>query len=170
MRMNASLFRQSNKRAYLPLGYSIMLVMVLLTFAACNNNTLFMGNNPVNEDGWEKNQPLVFEIPVADTTGLHTMHFLLRHTTDYPFSNLYVFLDIEFPDNRIMRDTLECILADRTGKWTGKGFGRIKSSEYLFRDNVWFPDSGTYTIRIRHGMRTNPLPGISDAGIMIRKK
>lgn len=120
--------------------------------------------------GWHQDDLIHFEVELADSVSLHELYLLVRNSTDYPYSNLYLFLDIEFPDKRLLRDTLECILVQRDGQWTGKGFGKIRSNQFLFRDNVWFPNDGTYHFRIQHGMREDTLIGITDIGIRLDKK
>lgn len=147
----------------------IILGWVLL-FSGCNPGTVFQESSPIPSENWHLEHVAGFEASVSDTSSLHKLYLEVRNTTDYPYSNLYLFLDIEFPDGRILRDTIECMLAERSGRWTGKGFGRIKSNAFLFRDDVWFPEAGIYSFRIRHGMREESLPGISDIGIRIDRK
>jgi gliding motility-associated lipoprotein GldH len=81
-----------------------------------------------------------------------------------------LFLNIEFPDGTTLRDTIECILAQRNGQWSGKGFGKIRSNSFLFRTNVWFPQPGNYVFRMEQAMRTELLEGIADIGLRIERK
>lgn len=148
----------------------IVAILVITGFAACSGKTAFQESKPVPASGWQAENPVEFSFTTADTTRLHQMYLTIRNTTDYPYSNLYLFLDIEFPDDRAFRDTLECILAGKDGKWTGKGFGKMRSQAFLFRDEVWFPVAGTYTFRLQHGMREESLRGIADTGIRIDRK
>ncbi len=145
-------------------------VSFLLMLSACGNQTVFQTSEAIPEAAWKANHLIRFEVEINDTVPLHELYLLLRNTTDYPYNNLFLFVDIEFPDKRMLRDTLECILADRGGEWTGKGFGKIRSNRFLFRDDVWFPQKGTYHFRIQHGMREEVLHGIADVGLQIDRK
>lgn len=107
---------------------------------------------------------------LADTSNLHNMFVNVRNSTSYQYSNLFLFLDIDFPDGKRVRDTLECIIADRTGRWTGSGGGRIKSNQFLFRTDVWFPQQGIYRFTFQQAMRTPLLEGITDIGLAIERK
>ena len=151
------------------IAYTAVLLACLI-LAACNTATVFQENQRVSTEGWDYEQPLVFEVDMNDTLSLHELHLVLRNNTDYPYSNFFLFLNIRFPDNTLFRDTIECMLADRRGRWTGKGFGSLKTNQFLFRDDVWFPQSGTYTFSFRHGMREPKIQGISDVGIRIDRK
>lgn len=149
---------------------ALIAVGVPLVFAACARQTIYQDVQPIPAAGWQVDQLVAFEVEISDTIPLHELYMLVRNTTDYPYSNLYLFLDIVFPDNRVLRDTLECMLAARDGSWTGKGFGKIRSNQFLFRDNVWFPQTGTYQFLVQHGMREDVLKGVSDIGIRLDKK
>lgn len=147
------------------------LILLCLPFLfACETSVVFQQQKAIPSEGWHYRDSIIFEASIHDTVALHAMHLDIRNTVDYRYSNLFVFLDIEFPDGMVLRDTLECILADRQGNWTGKGFGKIRTNRFLFRDDVWFPQQGVYTFRIFQGMREDRLQGIADVGIRIEKK
>lgn len=150
--------------------FAFLLAALLLLASACDTSVVFEKHQPIPAEGWHYKNKVVFEALVNDTTSLHNLYIDVRNTTDYSFSNLYIFLDIEFPDGNMLRDTIECTLADRTGKWTGKGFGKIRSNRFLFRTDVWFPQQGYYIFRIEQAMRREVLEGISDIGIRIERK
>ncbi len=137
---------------------------------ACQHAVVFQDQKAIEGLSWHFEDGLVFEVPIHDTVSLHKMYIDIRNSTDYKYSNLFLFLDIGFPDGRVLRDTLECVLADRRGQWTGRGFGQLRFNRFLFRDEVWFPAKGVYTFRLYHGMRDEELYGISDAGVRIEKK
>ncbi len=148
----------------------LLVVFFFLMLSACGNQTVFQTTEAIPEAAWQADHLIHFEAEINDTVPLHELYLLLRNTTDYPYSNLFLFVDILFPDKRMLRDTLECILVDRHGEWTGKGFGKIRSNRFLFRDDVWFPQQGTYHFRIQHGMREEVLQGIADVGLQIDRK
>lgn len=148
----------------------ILLLACAVLLTTCLSTPVYQNQKAISTDGWHFTDSVMFNVEIRDTLSLHRMYLDIRNTTDYSYSNLFIFMDIEFPDGRILRDTLECILADRRGQWTGKGFGALRFNRFLFRDDVWFPVKGTYSFRITHGMRDEWLAGISDAGIRIEKK
>ncbi|MBW6498160.1 MAG: gliding motility lipoprotein GldH [Bacteroidales bacterium] len=145
-------------------------MMAMLLLSACDRQVVFEKNQAIPSEGWNYQDKIKFEAEVNDTASLHNLYINIRNTTDYGFSNLYLFLDIEFPDGTALRDTIECLLADRTGQWTGKGFGKIRSNSFLFRTDVWFPEQGNYVFTMEQAMRTQLLEGIADVGLRIERK
>ena len=83
---------------------------------------------------------------------------------------MYIFLDTKYPNNSISRDTIECILADPSGKWLGDGSGDIWDNLILFKKNVRFKQIGTYKFRYEQAMRMPLLPMIMDVGLRIEKQ
>ncbi|HSV89045.1 MAG TPA: gliding motility lipoprotein GldH [Bacteroidales bacterium] len=145
-------------------------IMALILMSACDRPLVFEQFTRLPSDGWHYEDKVIFETLIDDTTSLHNLHINIRNTTDYAYSNFFLFLDIKFPDGKMLRDTIECVLADQMGQWTGRGFGRIRSNRFLFRTDVWFPQPGTYTFSLQHAMRTEILGGISDIGLRIETK
>ncbi len=147
-----------------------ILIPFAILFSGCNENIIFEKSQNIPSEGWHKEEAIEFEKEIRDTTRLHDIFLNVRNNHEYPYSNLYVFFHTVFPDGTIYKDTIEMILADRQGQWTGKGFGKIKSNSFHFRKDVWFPLEGQYTFTIQQAMREEHLRGITDIGIRIERK
>lgn len=151
--------------------------LFMLTFFAlastilesCDPKRIFDQTQKVPSKGWHMSQPVYFEHSMDDTLGFYLFYLTVRNNTSYPYSNFYVFLTSYLPDGQVTRDTIELILADLTGKWTGKGAGRIKDNRFLIRSDLKFPFKGLYRFEITHGMRDTLLKGIENVGIRIEK-
>ena len=118
---------------------------------------------------WDNKNTLKFEVDIADSITPYNFYINVRNAGAYPYSNLYLFLETEFPNKTVSRDTVECILADDAGKWLGDGSGDIWDNRILFKRNVSFPMPGEYRFELIQAMRLDPLPGIMDGGIRIEK-
>lgn len=141
--------------------------LIALLFHSCKHNVVFEENQEIGLPGWSISKPLTFEVMVEDTLTLNDFYVNIRNNSDYPYSNLYLFIKTILPNHTMAMDTLECILADDTGKWLGKGLGDVKSKQYPFMKQFRFPHAGKYLFVVEQGMRQDPLPGIVDVGISI---
>ena len=144
---------------------SVLAVMV----EACDSNRVFDSNEPVNPEGWIPREAKEFRVEITDTISIYNLYINLRHTNDYPYSNIYFFVQTRFPNGQLYRDTVEYVLADPSGKWLGKGLGKIKDNRYPFRKGIHMPAKGTYVFRIEQAMRENYLKGIHDVGLRIER-
>jgi gliding motility-associated lipoprotein GldH len=143
------------------------LILLLLCCLSCDRNRYFDQTLNIQDEGWHKDYTAVFEVEVTDTISLFDFYINLRNTVDYKYSNFYLFLNTELPDGMTARDTIELILADRSGRWLGKGFGKYRDNQLLVRRGLQFPMAGKYVFEIEHAMRDTLLTGIGSAGIRI---
>jgi gliding motility-associated lipoprotein GldH len=142
------------------------LVLLLMLLAGCGN-PLFHKTEAVPNRIWETEHNMRFDVLVEDTMGSYDFYIDLRNDGSYPFSNIFMFVNTTFPSGKTARDTVECILADPSGRWLGKGIGDIWDNHILFKENVRFPNAGSYTFEFEQGMREPELKGVLDVGICI---
>lgn len=142
-------------------------LLLAVTFAACDNNRFFEQSDAIANDTWYYNDAKQFEVEITDTIQPYNFYLNVRNTVDYPFANLYFFIQSEFPDGQIARDTIECQLADYQGKWLGDGRGKFRDNQFILRQNIRFQQAGIYHFELKHGMRSDSLNGIADVGIRI---
>lgn len=144
-------------------------LLAVVGLAACNTGTLYHENSPITDHVWDREDVKQFTVPIADTVGVYNIYLQVRNADGYPFSNLFLFIETEMPGPILRTDTVECILADHTGRWLGDGLGDIWDNSILYRKGIRFPRAGNYTFSIKHGMRQEKLPLIMDIGIAVRK-
>jgi gliding motility-associated lipoprotein GldH len=142
----------------------------LLGLFACKTDKQYEGYKTLDPSGWDKDSCAIFSFNIDKTFLNYNLFINVRNRGDYANSNLWLFVDITAPDYTCIHDTIEYQLALPSGKWVGKGTGGIYSNQFPFRENVYFPIEGTYTISIRHAMRNNPLKGISDIGFGVKRR
>jgi hypothetical protein len=56
----------------------------------------------------------------------------LRTTTDYKYSNLWVFLNTKNPKGETTREPVEIAIANSDGSWIGKKTGTVVETEVVF--------------------------------------
>ena len=142
-------------------------VTLACSLSSCSNTVLVDKMQHVKNAEWNSGDTLFFRFTVNDTLHTYNVGVNVRNTTSYDYQNLYLFITALYPGGTYSRDTAECILAAPDGKWYGKGMGKIKDSQFLFRKDVRFRKSGEYIIGINQAMRQEKLKGISDVGIRI---
>jgi gliding motility-associated lipoprotein GldH len=148
----------------------------LLFLASCSDGIIFTKYKPLPNANWEANKNISFEFDVLDTIKPKNLFINIRNNKEYPFSNLYVITELNFPNGDKIIDTLQYEMADNSGKYLGKGFTYIKENKLFYKEEKVFPTSGKYLFKIRHAMRKNGevntipfLEGIQDVGFSIEK-
>lgn len=151
--------------------YFFLFLFILITglLSSCDSNRYYEKNIPFEDHVWERIQPVSFSVEMDDTLNAFNFLINIRHNTDYRYSNIFLFLDTQYPDGNYSHDTIECLLAAPDGKWFGKGNGRIKENRILLKRNVLFPRKGIYKFSFEQAMRIEKLTGMEDFGIRIEK-
>jgi gliding motility-associated lipoprotein GldH len=150
-------------------NHLLAVLMLLVSFSACDKTRVYDRYKQIPDSIWHKDSIFIFEVPVDDTLQNHNLLIQIRNETSYRFSNLWFFIEITQPDGETIKDTFEVLLAEPSGQWLGKGFGGLKTSQVIYRRNVYFPVRGTYSVALQHGMREEELEGIHDVGFRVEK-
>lgn len=146
----------------------IILLTAALLLSACDGSVYYDQSQAVDEYGWQQSDRLTFDVEVDDTTHLFNFLIGVRNSITYPYSNTFLFINTTFPDGSIAHDTLECPLADPSGRWYGKRTGRYVDSRYRLRGgSARFPMAGTYRFEVVNGMRDSAIAGIKDISLRI---
>ena len=142
--------------------------MVLL-LTACQDNTVYHRYLHTNRTGWERNDTLRFLIPPVKEAGRYSEELGLRTDGNYPFMSLTLIVDQTKGNTGAVRcDTVECKLINNQGRPTGTG---INHYQYTFPlATIDLEKEEPLRIVIRHDMKRELLPGITDVGIQMTKK
>lgn len=144
-------------------------VAVAMAFASCNRSTIYSQYLHTPLSGWEKNDTLTFSIPRMQTDMVLKAIIGLRITDAYPFKTVCLIVDKAIsPDNIIDSDTINCSLFDNDGMSKGRGVSCYQFNYHV--SNMHLMKGDSVAIHIRHNMKREILPGISDVGITLEEK
>lgn len=143
-------------------------VSALILFG-CVKNTAYNSYKGTDVSGWNQDTSVIFDVDITDTVSAYNIILNVRHTTEYPYQNLWMFVRSCSPDGIVRDDTTACFLADNTGKWLGQSYFSVYEMPVMFMDKIRFPKEGVYHFEIYQGMRDSMLKGIRDIGITIEK-
>lgn len=149
-------------------GFPIyLLIIVGSVFCSCYDLPLYSETQPIDSSGWFSSDTVNFEFNVDDATKRYNCLLDLRHTGDYPFSNIYLFVEVEYPNGKTRIDTINEVLSDSRGYWYGSGLGDMVDHRIGYQTGIEFPLEGLYRINITHGMRLDPLEEVTDLGLRL---
>ncbi len=135
---------------------------------ACQLDTVYNHYEHTPLSGWERNDTLTYHVGPILRDGQYREEIGLRISGDYPFTGLNLVVEQRvFPTGDMRRDTLSCIVVDQQGNAKGRG---VSHYQYLFHLTTLslHKDDRLY-IAIRHDMKREILPGISDVGVKLSR-
>ena len=147
----------------------IFVFLSLLLLVCCNTNTE-SSYSVFEEDSWHADSIITLNHSVVDTITKQNLYLKIRHTTDFEYQNIFLFVDFQEK-----RDTIEVTLSEKNGKWLGSGFGDIKEVEYCFAKEAILNSKKTSNVTVEQAMRYGDQPvitnlkGIIALGINIKK-
>ncbi len=148
---------------------AFMAVAALFMLPSCDRGVVYYEYSHTPITGWEKNDTLFFDVPKVKEPGTYRVDIGLRTNESFPFTRLSLVVEqaIE-PGHRVQTDTIDCRLADEKGNKLGQGISYSQYKFILSDINLHAEDS--LHICVRHIMKREILPGISDIGLKITRK
>lgn len=155
-----------------------ILLCLVLCFGvlSCDSNAVFDDYETLGDEGWAHEDTVSFKVEQPDSLRPYNLFINLRANQQYPYNNIYLITAMNFPQGKVIKDTLEYNMAKPSGRLLGNSSGDLSESKLWYKEGVSFPEAGTYEISIRQATRKNgqvqpddTLPGVTDVGFRIEK-
>lgn len=139
-----------------------------LTIISCNNNEIPAGAYSFKNHIWSVDNVVKFEFDLEDTVGIYDYVLILRNTTDYLYSNLYVNIEEFPPYGENIKTRHEIPIANPDGSWIGVKSGSIIENKYLIKRSS-APFIGNYKFEIQHAITDENVEELLDLTMVIVK-
>jgi len=157
--------------------YLLLSLLCALVFS-CDDTRVFDEYQSLSGE-WDKDSVVDFTVAAPDTTNTYNLYVNLRNNNEYKYSNLYLIIELKYPNGKTIKDTLNYTMAKPDGTFLGTGFTEVKENKLWYKgyDTPFvFEESGDYNIKIQQAMRQNgsvngiqKLEGITDVGFRIER-
>ena len=152
---------------------AICCICIATLLFSCGRPETFFQFKEIKGAVWEKNDTLVFDVDSFRISPDKKYNIAVEITNNnfYPYSNIWISIhcDSMFCDStgNIVRH--EFLLADKSGKWSGAGFGALYQSSFTLDQEIIFNEKRNYFFKVVHDMQDNSLKGIERIGIKINE-
>lgn len=136
---------------------NLFLIGTILTFISCDSPVVFEKYKNFEDEKWNTDSVINFDYIINDTISKYKFELNLRHSVDYEYQNLFLFITFEST-----RDTIELLLADKRGRWFGNGIGDMREVKTLLKEGQSFFTKGSKSIQIEQAMRYGPKQKITN--------
>lgn len=170
-------------------------VGITLSVASCMPSPYYQQSYSVPGSAWGYNFAPGFRFELPDTSANYDTYFIIRHTKAYPYSNIWVKLNVKRPgDSTFNSVRLELPLTAPSGQFGGRHMGEIYEQRCQFtldqiigiskqansildqklvvsvQGKPVMSQKGIYEIKIEQDMRENPLPEVLQVGLRIERR
>ncbi|MBT8313450.1 MAG: gliding motility lipoprotein GldH, partial [Maribacter sp.] len=97
--------------------------LVIVLLSSCNDSIVKTDFRATTNGSWNKDNIVEFSFSEMDTLQKHHMFINVRNDNTFPFSNLFLIAQLDYPNGETVTDTLEFMMARPDGTWLGKGYG-----------------------------------------------
>lgn len=145
-------------------------LILLLLLASCGKKVVLDELYSFKNLTWHLDSAIIAQWEPNDSEEAVFMSMYIRHSTDYPYNNIYLFRSIESTQGIEYTDTVNVALANPLGVWNGSGMSNLKTIEIpIGKGAVRFRNDERYTLKIIQGMRDTLLYGIQDVGVQFEQ-
>lgn len=153
----------------------VVLISLFFVLISCQNDNYVFSEYKSLAGYWKATDTLKFVVNTKDTIHTNHLFFSVRASQKYPYNNIFLIAELDFPNGKTLVDTLEYDMAYSDGRLMGRG-NSIKESFLWYKQNVRFTEPGYYTIKLRQANRKatettvdQELAGIEQIGLVIEK-
>jgi gliding motility-associated lipoprotein GldH len=148
----------------------ILPLLTAVLLASCGKNVVLDELHTFEDSRWHMDSVVTVVWEPEQSEDPVFMSMYIRHSTEYPYNNLFLFRSIESTQGVEYTDTVNVALADPLGVWNGSGMSNLKTLEIpIGQGAVRFRDDERYTLKITQGMRDTVLYGIQDVGVQFEQ-
>jgi gliding motility-associated lipoprotein GldH len=148
----------------------ILPLLAAVLLASCGKTVVLDELHTLEDSRWHMDSVVTVVWEPEQSEDPVFMSMYIRHSTEYPYNNLFLFRSIESTQGVEYTDTVNVALADPLGVWNGSGMSNLKTLEIpIGQGAVRFRDDERYTLKITQGMRDTVLYGIQDVGVQFEQ-
>lgn len=134
---------------------------------SCSDNAFYDQVHSFDDKTWDKIDTAVFKVNVNDSISNYDFILSLRTSTEYLFSDLWIYIMVTAPDGSTSKAAQKIPLARPDGAWIGRVSGTLVESRLRF-DSKPFPINGEYVFKITNATQEDAIDNVLDIGLRIQ--
>lgn len=147
----------------------LVLLITPLLFVACNPGTVYKKYVDLENNKWEKDNKITFDVDIEETDIYYNVEFAFRHTSYYKWANVMVNLTSVYPSGEKRTRDYNFFVRDSDGSFKGEGAGDIWDNYFSLITKAKFPDKGKYSFTIENIMPVTATDDVMQLGIIVTK-
>lgn len=145
----------------------IVVLVGIISLAACNENVAYDHYRSVDVDGWDRDDTLDFVVGKIPA-GNYNLCVGFRATSEYPYKELG--LDVSYTtsaNGKATHKRIKCNIFDQDGRLMGKN--GISSNDFLYNvSNIKVNKGDSIVVSISHSMNQDLMPGLTQVGLQLQ--
>ncbi|TXI85197.1 MAG: hypothetical protein E6Q38_00790 [Crocinitomicaceae bacterium] len=144
------------------------IVFALGLLTGCENAPTFEKSYVFDKSEWAQNVKPSFTVDIQDVSKEYNFILTIRTTTEYKFSNLWMYMSTTTPKGDKAREPFELIIANQDGSWAGTKTGTVVETSLQFKRRK-MPEKGKYTFVLEQGITESKIDEILDVTLLVEE-
>ena len=133
---------------------------------SCESAPTFEKSYIFENKEWKQDVKPSFTVDIKDASKDYDFVLTLRTTTEYKYSNLWVYMNTKTPNGEKAREPFELKITNPDGSWIGKKTGTIVENSLNFKRRK-LPLKGKYTFILEQGITDSKINQVLDIGLVV---
>ncbi len=133
---------------------------------SCSEQPFYEKVYSFKNNEWSQRVKPSFTIDIKDINIEYNFVITLRTTTDYKFSNLWIYMNTVTPDGTKAREPFQIAVTNADGSWAGIKTGTIVELPLQFNKRR-LPKKGKYTFTLEQGITDSKIDEVLDIGLRV---
>ena len=146
----------------------IFILLVSLVFSACEKPPTFEKSYAFSKKQWNQQVKPRFTVAIKDTIKEYDFVLTIRTTTDYKYSDLWIYINTISPDGKKAREPFKICITNPDGTWIGVKTGTIVENQFKFGKSK-LPLKGKYTFILEQGITESKIDQVLDIGLNVQE-
>ncbi|NLV53419.1 MAG: hypothetical protein GXY64_09185 [Bacteroidales bacterium] len=146
--------------------YIYVCMLGLATLIGCQDNLYHSSFQDLPQQRWDNQDTISFSIPPSEEDLDVFFTLALRTSSSFKYKDVVMCIDLLEGDSIIYSAPLDVLISDNT-RQTHSDF--MYHECYSPRHPLRMKSQVSYTVRLTHAMRLNPLERISSVGVFVEK-
>ncbi len=139
----------------------LFLVLPLFLMFGCTEAPFYEKVYSFDKQEWKQDQKMKFVVDIQDLDKTYDFTLSLRTTTDYKYSNLWMFMKTIAPDGSTGREPIQLLITNPDGSWVGTKSGSVVETPLYFKQRK-MPLKGKYTFILEQGITDSKVTDVLD--------
>ena len=148
--------------------FSWLIIVMAFLFSGCSEGFFYEKSYSFKNTTWSQDVKPSFTVDFTDINPAYTFTISLRTSTEYKYSNLWIFMKTITPDGETVREPYQIKITNEDGSWTGNKTGTIVETPLVF-SNRKLPTKGKYTFVLEQGITNEEIGEVQDVTLRIQK-
>lgn len=146
----------------------IGVIFALGMLTGCETAPTYEKSYVFDKSEWAQNVKPSFTVDIQDISKEYNFILTIRTTTEYKFSNLWMYMNITTPKGDKAREPFELIISNQDGSWAGIKTGTVVETSLQFKKRK-MPVKGKYTFVLEQGITQSKIDEILDVTLLVEE-